>query len=111
MWDCVSGGIALGVASDDSFEEKRETYPGARDHSDGFRGAAEPEGPTFEVSRVIEGHGDGDPVRDVEADGGNGNSTFERDFGAEHRESEEEGADGAEDDSADRRFEAVVHNV
>ena len=90
---------------------KRETYPRARDHSDRFRGAAEPEGPTFEVSRVEAGHGDGEPVRDVETDGGDGDGAFKRHFGAKDRKSEEEGAGGAEDDGADRRFEAVVHNV
>ena len=96
---------------DENFDEERETYPGARDHSDRFRGATKPEGPAFEVSRVKEGHGDGDPVRDVEADRGNGDSTFKCDFGAKDWESEEEGAGGAEDDSADGRFEAVVHDV
>lgn len=83
-------------------EEERKTYPGARDHSDGFRGATEPERPAFEALRIEESHGDGDPVGDVEADRGNRDSTFKRDFGAKDWESEEEGADGAEDDGADR---------
>ncbi len=111
-----NGSIVEGLTRDRILRGKTkddgdEADPEASDSSDGFGEGTEVEGPAFEVSRPDEAHGDGDAVGDVEAAGGDGGGAVKGDFRAEGGEGEEEGAGGAEEDSADWGVEAAIDEV
>ena len=59
-----------------------EADPGARDDGHVSGRGAEVEGPALEIGGVDEGHGDGDAVGDVEADGGDGGGAAKGGLGA-----------------------------
>ena len=78
-----------------------EGDPETSDDGEWFGRGAKVERSAFEISGINEAHGDGDAVRDVQADRGDGSRAVERKGRAEGREGEEERTAGAEKHRSD----------
>jgi hypothetical protein len=90
-----------------------EADPTNANESDGTAEDAEVEGAFFgdEGALVDEADEDGDPVGDVQPDGGDGSCGCEGDGGAKGGDGEEEGQESGEPDGADWGAEAGVDAV
>ena len=98
-------GVEFRQAKDDGDEADIK----ARDGRDRAGERAQVERAFAEIGRVEEADEDGDPVRDVEADGSDGRGGREGDAGAEGWDREEESEERGEADGADGRLEPRAH--
>ena len=88
-----------------------EGDPQTCDDGEGFGCGTEIEGSALEVSGINEAHGDGNTIRKIETDRGDGSRAVECDGRSKRREGEEERTAGAEEHCTDWGVEATVDYV